>query len=258
MSTFFEKVKYSIFPFLEFKKKNLSLVKKVYISLNTIAMVFMMIFILLYFFSYAIYSHKFEDKNMELYANFPMSENIAFRNSLKKTKEKLKKDDLYFDDYKVKVHIVENDLLFTIHSMFMDMVAVNLVDSIFINKNKLLKKDYIFEEIVHEVIHTFQAEKYGGWLKYRFNIPYWVLEGYPVYVSRKNLSRAYSKFMKYCSKHHFNNLSTSDTYRLNGLLVKHAIEKLNKSVDDLHLGKVNYDEVLDSLLREYNVTKGAN
>ncbi len=31
---------------------------------------------------------------------------------------------------------------------------------------------------------------------------------------------------------------------------------MHKSVDDLHLGKVDYDEVLDSLLREYGVAKG--
>ena len=218
-------------------------------------MVFMIVFMLLYFFSYTIYSHKFEDKNIKLYANFSMSENIAFQNSFKKTKEKLRKDDLYFDNYKVKVHIVESNLLFSIHRIFMDAVAVNIVNSIFINKNKLLKNHYIFEEIIHEVIHTFQSEKYGGWLTYRFNIPYWVLEGYPVYVSRKDLSRNHSKFMKYCSKQSFHNLSIPDTYVLNGLLVKHAIEKLNKTVDELHLGKVDYAEVFQSLLKEYSITK---
>jgi len=30
---------------------------------------------------------------------------------------------------------------------------------------------------------------------------------------------------------------------------------MHKSVDDLHLGKVEYDEVLDSLFNEYSITK---
>ena len=30
---------------------------------------------------------------------------------------------------------------------------------------------------------------------------------------------------------------------------------MHKSVDDLHLGKVSYDEVMESLLKEYNISK---
>ena len=48
------------------------------------------------------------------------------------------------------------------------------------------------------------------------------------------------------------NNNNNENYTLWALMIKHAIEKMHKSVDDLHLDKVSYDEVLDSLLKEYN------
>ena len=107
--------------------------------------------------------------------------------------------------------------------------------------------------MVHEAIHVLQYQRYG-FFKVRFKIPQWVIEGYAVYSSLP-LSKVYNyhqfkqlpfEKMKYFSMH--------QKYILWGQMVKHAIKKMHKSVDDLHLGKVDYDEVLDSLLREYNVT----
>ena len=43
-----------------------------------------------------------------------------------------------------------------------------------------------------------------------------------------------------------------------GMMVRYAIEKMHKSVDDLHLGKVKYDEVFNSFLREYHITKSVD
>jgi len=40
-----------------------------------------------------------------------------------------------------------------------------------------------------------------------------------------------------------------------GMMVRYAIEKMHKSVDDLHLGKVKYNEVFNLFLREYHITK---
>jgi hypothetical protein len=36
-------------------------------------------------------------------------------------------------------------------------------------------------------------------------------------------------------------------------IVKRAIEDMHISVDDLHRGKVGYDEVFDSLMRRYGL-----
>jgi len=248
----------SIFPFLKWEK-SLSLDKKLYITLNSFASIFMIVYLCVYFFSYMLYKHKIENSHITVYTNFLHIEHYDFKKLLEIVEDRLEKSPLYCSDYHVDIHIVDNNDLFTFLSFFMDMDAFNLKDRIFI---KLLKNDqklygYLYEEMVHEILHSFQDRKYGGVIQSKLNIPFWVREGYPVFFSRKQLISATEarRLLGEYYSHGMSNLSIADKYQFSGILVKHAIEKMHKSVDDLHLGKVDYEEVLESLLREYNITK---
>ena len=137
--------------------------------------------------------------------------------------------------------------------------AVNMFDTIFVKIKDMgegqRKYENLREILTHEAIHTLQAMKYGGLIKQKIVTPYWVQEGYPTYiVSSQVNSKNFKKFIIYYKKHGLEGMRSYEKYVFYAFLVKHAIEKMHKSVDDMHLGKVDYDEVLDSLLREYNVT----
>jgi hypothetical protein len=259
MVAFIKKIKYKLFPFLELEHKNLSFGKKIYIWFNTLGVFSLYSYIFLYFFSYTFYSYKWENKNIKLYTNTNITYDKKFQFIMKNIETDLANMDIYFKGYKVKIYMVDNSFIYAAHSFFMNITALNLFDTIFINDKYIPENNkpykYLYSEVVHEIIHTFQAHKYGGWIKAKLAIPYWVSEGYAVYMSRDDLAKNDENFIVSCSKKHFKNLTLPNIYILNGLMVKHAIEKMHKSVDELHLGKVDYDEVLDSMLREYNVTK---
>jgi len=120
-------------------------------------------------------------------------------------------------------------------------------------------KEFI-EVLEHELIHTWQFSHFS--IYETLKMKHWVKEGYPTYIADlKSLFR--DKQEKHDFLHWYINEvgitnfrdTSKENYAFSALMVKHAIEKMHKSVDDLHLGKVDYDEVLDSLLREYGVAK---
>ena len=118
----------------------------------------------------------------------------------------------------------------------------------YLRKNKEQPKSFRLV-LSHELIHVWQEKQYGFFKFLMMNE--WVKEGYAMYATEDNLTQG----IEYLLDRDFEELDGKEWYVLWGLMVKHAIEKMHKSVDDLHLGKVDYEEVLDSLLREYNITK---
>jgi len=252
------KIFYSLFPFLELGKQNLSITKKINIWIDIIVMAYLVAYILLFWFSHVFYKYELNNGHIQLYANRPL-DSRKVQNTLSASAQQLSKLKLYDPHYRVKIFLVDNRMLFRFQTFFRDVIAGNIFDSIYIDNNFLLKSEdyyeFLYTEIVHEITHTFQAHRYGGWIKSTVFVPSWVKEGYAVYVSRKKLSNNFLGFLKTCREKNCTNLSLSDTYHLNGLLVKYAIEKMHVSVDDLHRGKVDYDRVLDSLLKEYNITR---
>ena len=110
----------------------------------------------------------------------------------------------------------------------------------------------VFSEIVHEVIHSLQAERYGGWIRSIIIIPYWVKEGYAVYRSRSlKFDRETIKFLNEIQDMYLDAMSENEKYIVYALMVKHAIEQMHYSVDDLHRGKVDYDTVYKDMMRHY-------
>ncbi len=178
-----------------------------------------------------------------------MENNETFLRTFNEAKKRLENLPIYSENFQVKIEFVDNRFLFKFQGFFLDNIALNLFDKIVIDHTISTTSSEIKTEIMHEVIHTLQAKKYGGWIVSRLKIPDWVLEGYAVYISRENLTDGQQKFLQYCFNH--NKLSTPDWYRLVGLMVKHAIEQMHYSVDDLHRGKVDYDTVYKDMMKRY-------
>ena len=252
--TLFEKIKYNIFPFFEFKKKNLSLSKKIYISLNTLMMAGVVLFISLYLFLSFFYQHTLKTNHITIYANESMNDNKKFVDAVNYAEKRLQNSFLYNNTYTVQIYLIDNPWLYNYMAtpFHMDTVATNILDYINIRNQdiKASQNSYTFfsKEIVHEVTHTLQAIKYGGWIKSKLVIPYWVSEGYAEYIEEHKIVHKNPKnFLKKNQR--------NKNYTLYALMVKHAIEKMHYSVDDLHLGKVAYNKVLNSLLDEYHIPK---
>jgi len=248
-----KKIKYALFPFLEFRENNLTKKRKVYISFNVLGFLYFTSFLSLYIFSYLFYPYDIEKNHMKIYSNDNISKDKNFLHAITNAQREVKKSVLYNDNYKVKIYIVDNPIyyIFMVTPLQINSIAANLFDNIHI-KNKYIKAhtkryQYLSKTMVHEIIHTFQAMKYGGWLR-TFLIPYWVKEGYARFIEE-------NKVVEKKPKEFLIENGVEKNYTLFALMVKHAIEKMHYSVDDLHLGKVSYDKVLNSLLDEYNITK---
>ena len=108
--------------------------------------------------------------------------------------------------------------------------------------------------LVHELIHIRQFRKYG-YIGMRFHAPIWVIEGYATYATRKTMSILPSSITQKSYLEVFGQKEIPPTYLLFARMVQYAIEKMHVSVDDLHRGKVDYDRVLDLLLKEYNIAR---
>lgn len=117
---------------------------------------------------------------------------------------------------------------------------------VFINKTSNLYIDSSY--LAHELVHILQHDKYG-YFTTRFKTPTWVAEGYATYRQAQFEDVP------------INNVYVSDSYKLYATLVKHAITINKKTIDELHLGKVDYDATLKSLCeikKEYWGCKGNN
>ena len=96
--------------------------------------------------------------------------------------------------------------------------------------------------LAHETVHDLQAKRYGFFS--HFLVPKWVLEGYPEYVVSNPDWRKYkNRLIRIRSG------KKVYPYFKYWLLVRHAIEKMGYSVDDLHENKVSREAVEKSLLR---------
>ncbi len=96
-----------------------------------------------------------------------------------------------------------------------------------------------------------------GWFYSAFRMPYWVKEGYAIYSAWKLSRYNESKIIEYLKtqKTGTNRWSIFLKDQLYGLMVKHAIEQMHYSVDDLHRGKVDYDTVYRDMMKYYTIKK---
>ena len=216
-----------------------------------------------------MFNQKYTYKNISISQN--VKNNIYEKNYLKKITNNLSDNFLYDENITINIYITNSKFLYAIfvpggivnnwHSYASAMWGSN----IFVQKANFItnksfrpenKKENLDAILAHELIHMYQFNKYGR-LYMLLKTPTWVTEGYAVYTTQKLYIDTAKEVLKDFIQNYPNMQSKhiSAEYKLWGLMVQHALEKMNKSVDDLHLGKVEYDEVLQSLLKEYNITK---
>ena len=258
------------FPHLKLKDKNLSWPSKLYIYMNIMLQIWIILVIGVYIILPYIAKDKYVYSNIAFYTYYQTNDsNVS--DYFDKVQSMIVENSLYSKKMNIDIYLINNHVIYTLLNPvellpYRQTFATTYQESIFINQvdignNKAYASTQSSENLdailMHESVHVMQNSKYG-WLYTTFRMPYWVKEGYPIYSARILSQYKEQKIIDYLIK-------TKDIYidewdifsqdQFYGLMVKHAIEKMHISVDDLHLGKVDYEEVLDSLLKEYSITK---
>jgi len=257
-----------IFPYRKFREKNLTLIQKLSIYFEILFNIAFVLFVA----SYLLLPHLSKTviyNNIHLHMIGDTNKTFV-KDYMVKADTYLHSNPLYTNEENIDIFILNNSILyaimapmeiFNLYASYATTWGQNIVFKyVDLKKNKSYygeKKENFDAVLAHELIHTYQNSKYGFFVRYKSS---WIIEGYATYASKglyikkpkeilENYIKHYPEYENMPSKH------LSKKYQVWMLMVKHAIEKMHKSVDDLHLGKVEYDEVLDSLLKEYNITK---
>ena len=260
-----------LFPHLKLKDKNLSLWKRIYIYINILAQLFVIVWICLYvllpFVSES--QHHYEGAIFHLHDKKYTIETT--KNYLDDVHAYMRKNKLFNLTEEIEIHLLNDKLIYALLNPIewlpgRQTFGITLGSKVFVRDADIAQnKSYASNDtaenldaiLVHEATHAMQHEKYGLFYT-ALKTPYWVREGYPIYSVRALSKYKEKPIIEYMIKTKDVNIKAWNVFvqdQFYGLMVKHAIEKMHKSVDALHLGEVNYDEVLDSLLREYNITK---
>ena len=267
-----KKILNSIFPILKIKNKKFKWHYKLYIYIETILMILMVLWLCLKPFYQIWFSHSCKYNNILLFSNKDFTENKVFKKTFDSISRTLKIHNIQLNNLEAKIFIADTSFQY-LSSMipgtqfrYLNSTedAYTLNGSIYIKNidqnismlygENIQKHTKYFENLLtHELVHIWQEDYYQSWI-YLLLKPKWITEGYAVYVSESNnINNEKKEFLSWVHDVGVENIGGGDEYRLWGLMVKHAIEKMHKSVDELHLGKVEYDEVFKSLLKEYNM-----
>lgn len=259
-----------IIPHLKLKDANISWSKRLYVYFSIVIQLWVILIVCLYFLLPYIAKSSYHYNGVSFYLHNKVNEINANR-YFEKTKDDIVKNSLYDQNENIEIHLLNDSAIYTMLNPIellpnRQTFAVAQGSKVFLRKTDILNnKAYASNNanenldaiLVHEAVHVMQNNKYG--LMYMsFKMPYWVKEGYAIYSAR-----ALSKYKEKVIVEYIKKSSDTDISKWNifsqdqfyGLMVKHAIEKMHISVNDLHLGKVDYEEVLDSLLKEYSITK---
>ncbi len=248
-----EKILKSIFPWLKLKD-DLSLPKKIYVYFEIFAMVIVLSWLL----TLTYLKVGYEKREIEQLAIYSFDKNQKeIKKYILEANKSLITHNIDITKLNRSLYFIDNSLVYyftTLPSLMIGTsdLAYTLGKSIYFNYNLLTSPNNdikLFTPkpiIVHEITHLWQNQHFNTYF-----IPRWVQEGYAVYVSGVLQGLKVKRF--------FNDVKplqipkkkrTLEGYILWGLMVKHAIEDLGYSVDDLHKGKVDYDTILHSLLKK--------
>jgi len=253
-----------LFPYLKLNDKNLTLFKKINIYSTIIVQLFIIIWVSLYFILPKLFNFTLKYNNITIHSKTKIKDSLDayFRKPI----DYLKNDTLYIKNKHINIFFLNDSLMYTFlnpiewlpnrqtyavtQNSRIHIKHVDLKHQLVYIKSKNNYPENLSSIFIHEALHVYQNEKYG-WFYTSFMMPYWVKEGYPIYKSDRFSNFSMSKLKKILQKNpnKLEDLSTFSKDRLYALMVKHAIEKMHKSVDDLHLGKIAYNKVLKSLLK---------
>jgi len=261
------------FPWLRLKTPNLKWYKKLFIYIESCLAIVMMVWTLWIFVGLkTVFSNEYRLYNLHFFTSEELSlkEKEKLVQIVTQVKKNLSKSNIDLSKISANILIEKDDLYYQMSLVpGMQLLsfggALTFGNRIFLPNADIDQEKFIYPNghsvefslvLSHELIHVWQNDRYTTWFVPSFSSKIaWYMEGYPMYVTDDPLIRD-TALIKKALKHPSNvNRHGREAYALWGLMVKHAIEKMHKSVDDLHLGKVSYGEVLDSLLEEYNITK---
>jgi len=271
-----------IFPWLKLKEANLKWYKRLLIYSEVMIAVVMFVWILWIFVGLKMtFNHIYLYNHLHFRTVMPLDiqEENSLHEILTQIENKLKKVDIDFQELQADIFIEKGDISFKL-SLVPGMQLLNFGSAVTIGKNIFIPNvdikhnqfilqgdkssgdiEPLFSDILaHELVHIWQNKRYGSSpVANLFKKPKWVIEGYAVYSAEKArvLDKPRAKIKNFLKKHNTQSghIRNKGAYILWGLMIQHAIEHMHKSVDDLHLGKVSYDEVMESLLNEYNITQ---
>ena len=255
----------------------------IYILLNTFFNIWLIVWVAFYASSQLIHKKQYKEISGIMVDERLLA--LVPENDIEKIVNSLKKSQISFHSMP-KINVYQNDFFYFFNlfpgtqTIAIDTVAYGVGSTISLRESYVYKGKYFLDDqrhfsedisflLTHELVHAWESERYG-FIQSFVVTSVWVKEGYATYIAKQEdslfkmivdklqIKNDITEFVKYYMKHNSDIVKHSPAdYLFYSLMVKHAIEKMHKSVDDLHLGKVDYDEVLNSLLREYNVTKGA-
>jgi hypothetical protein len=256
-------IKYFFFPI--FKTKSRRWYHYVNDSLETLVSIAFIGWALYYFYGYRLFFQERLSMGNIVILSDQKRDTLSVQQQ-RRIKQRLQAHHIDMGQLEAKIFLIRQRQLYMLF-MFppgIQLIADRSAGFTFADRIHLMyasKKDHeaIVDSIAHELVHVWQNRRYTPWWYMHFKIPEWVAEGYAVYASGED--RLADKkmdekaFLQRYSGEVNRYYRDTNAYTLWGLMVKHAIEKMHKSVDDLHLGKVSYDEVFASLMDEYNVAK---
>jgi len=276
----FDSIKCKLFPFFYC---NNTQTKRRYISnlLSTFFNIWLIGWIAFHASAYLIFQKEYKevsgimvDKRLLLMLSEDDIKNIA---------SSLKKSQIHFLS-KPKMNLYKNDFLYFFNlfpgsqTMGINTAGYSIGTTISLRESYIYDGKYFLDDekkfsedisllLTHELTHIWESERYGM-IRTFIATPVWIKEGYATYIAKQEgslfemiidklqIKNDIVEFIKYYMKHNSDIVKHSPAdYLFYSLMIKHAIEKMHISVDDLHLGEVDYEEVLDSLLKEYSLTK---
>ncbi len=258
-----------LFPHLKLKDPDLSLRKKITVYLSIVMQLYVVAWICLYFLLPHVAKEAYVKENTTIYLH------TSYNNDLSRLDgfyAKLSQNRLFDTHAKITIHLLNNSYIYNLINPiewlpWRQTFGITYGHTVFVDRfdlvqNKIVASSGAVEHLdailLHESVHVLQNNRYG-WLYAAFRMPYWVKEGYAIYSAQTlSLYHEEKTIIDYIKKSHDIDAKRWSPFardQFYALMVKHAIEKMHKSVDELHEGKVSYDEVLGSLLEAYGVAK---
>ncbi len=235
--------------------KEPSVIKKYLKVLDTATTVIITVWVFAVIFPLPVwFSEKRVINGHVIYSNNNMDLGLL-QNVLDITKEKTKTFTIDAPKSLPPIYLHNNDIVFYLSTLRFPSNTTAVYGAIYnrihvrLNEknmyiNKVLDQDWLSTVIAHEKIHHLQYERYGIFT-YTLFMPKWVSEGYARYVSYDHIPPDvdYDEWLRMVNAGE----SVNENFE-SWVLVIHAIDQMGYSIDELHNGEVDREEVEKSLL----------